>query len=222
MPIGDDDVVRAAFAWNMAVEVARLGGRATLLTPDRDEPSPLWPAAGIGPLGAELLPTTAHDLASLYRHAIDTAVSRADGAADGGLVFVRVPPTWLCKPDAGAALLRWSLLFTSSRDWDLRETYGITKLLVRANPGAQVGVTIHGARSRAEAEAAFARLAGASQKCLARDLMSYGLLVDDLHVYRAIVAQRPIGLAHPQSPAARALRDVAQMLLDDSRKHTVA
>jgi MinD-like ATPase involved in chromosome partitioning or flagellar assembly len=47
-------------------------------------------------------------------------------------------------------------------------------------------------------------------------VQSYGLLVDALHVYRAIVAQRPIGLAHPQSPAARALRDVAQLLLTDA------
>ena len=73
-----------------------------------------------------------------------------------------------------------------------------------------------------EAEEAFAKLARTTQRSLGRDLQSYGLLVDDLDVYRAIVAQRPIGLAHPQSPAARALRDVAQMLLDDARKRAVA
>jgi MinD-like ATPase involved in chromosome partitioning or flagellar assembly len=47
--------------------------------------------------------------------------------------------------------------------------------------------------------------------------VSYGLLVDDLHIYRASVAHRPIGLEHPQSRAARALRDVAQLLLDDAQ-----
>ena len=43
------------------------------------------------------------------------------------------------------------------------------------------------------------------------------LVVDDLHVYRAIVSRRPIGIEHPQSRAARALRDVARLVLDDAR-----
>ncbi len=219
--IGDRDVVRAAFSWNLAVEVARLGGRAVVLAPEKDDPSPLWPEAGIGPLGVELIPTPAENLGELYRIAIDTAVERADGAVDGGLVFVRVPPRWLSKPSDAGSLLSWMLLFTSSGSNDLRETYGIAKLLLGANPRARVGITIHGARRRNEAEEAFAKLARTTQRCLGGDLTSYGLLVDDLHVYRAIVAQRPIGLAHPQSPAARALRDVAQMLLDDARKRTV-
>jgi len=221
VPIGDRDVVRAAFTWNLAVEVARLGGRAVVLTPGMEDPSPLWPEAGIGPLGSELIQTPAQDLASLYRVAIDAAVTRADGAAGGGLILVRIPPAWLRKAAEGAALLRWMLLFTSPDTRDLKETYGIAKLLMAAHPQAQVGVTIHGARRRQEAEQAFARLAHTTQKCLARELLSYGLLVDDLDVYRAIVAQRPIGLAHPQSPAARALRDVAQILLDDARKRAL-
>ena len=33
VPVGERDVVRAAFVWNLAVEVARLGGSATLLAP---------------------------------------------------------------------------------------------------------------------------------------------------------------------------------------------
>jgi MinD-like ATPase involved in chromosome partitioning or flagellar assembly len=41
--------------------------------------------------------------------------------------------------------------------------------------------------------------------------------ISDLHIYRAIVAQRPIGLEHPQSRAARALRDVASLLLADAK-----
>ena len=72
-----------------------------------------------------------------------------------------------------------------------------------------------------DAEQAFEKLTRASLRHLGHDLASYGLLVDDLDVYRAIVAQRPIGLSHPQSPAARALRDVAQMVLDGARKRAV-
>lgn len=222
VPIGDSDVVRAAFTWNLTVELARLGARATLVTPGFDDASPLWPEPGVGPLGAELLSTPVRDLGALYRVAIDTAVDRADGAREGGAVLVRVPPTWLRSPSDGAAVLRWTLLFTSSHADDLRETYGIGKLVMSALQDADVGITIHGARSRFEAECAFIRLAEAAQAHQGRELLSYGVLVDDLHVYRAIVAQRPIGLAHPQSTAARALRDVARMLLDDARKRAVA
>jgi MinD-like ATPase involved in chromosome partitioning or flagellar assembly len=79
-----------------------------------------------------------------------------------------------------------------------------------------VGVTIHGVHSVAEAEATFRRLAGAAVRHLGVPLASYGLLLDDLHVYRAIVSRRAIGLTYPQSPTARALRDVARLLLGDA------
>ncbi len=222
IPIGDRDVLRAAFTWNVAVEIARLGGRAVVVAPGWEDPSPLWPGAGVGPLGAELLPTSAADLGTLYRVAIDTAVAHAVGARDGGAVLVRVPPAWLRAPADGIALLRWTLLFTSPHATDLLETYGLSKLVLAAHEASQVGVAIHGARSFGEARNAFERLARTTRTHLRRDLLSYGLLVDDLHVYRAIVAQRPIGLVHPQSSAARALADVARMIFDDARGRTVA
>lgn len=222
VPIGDHDVLRAAFTWNVAVEIARLGGRAVVIAPGWEDPSPLWPGAGVGPLGAEMLPTTASDLGALYRIAIDTAIAKSTGAREGGAILVRVPPEWLGAPTEGIALLRWTMLFTSPHATDLLETYGLGKLVLCAHEAAQVGVAIHGVRSLGEARNAFERLAHATRTHLHRDLLSYGVLVDDLHVYRAIVAQRPIGLAHPQSAAARALADVARMLLDDARGRAVA
>ena len=218
LPIGDADVVRAAFAWNLTVEIARLGGCAALLAPSPGEPSPLWPTPGRGPLGAELLFAKADGLGDLHRAALDVAVTRAPEAADGGLVLVRIPPHWLMHPGDGRGLLRWSLLFTSTDRRELMETYGLTKRILAAGPDARVGITVHGARRLAEAERAFAHVADVSRRYLRRTPTSYGLLVDDLHVYRAIVARRPIGLEKPQSPAARALRDVARLLLADARK----
>jgi len=165
----------------------------------------------------------ADDLGSLYRRAMELAVAGPrDHTEEPGMVFVRIPPEWLLKPGPGAPLLRWSLLFSSSRGNDLKETYGLSKLILGAQPDARVGITIHGAQSRREAEEAFGQLARAAEEGLDHSLLSYGLLVDDLHVYRAIVAQRPIGLAHPQAPAARALRDVARMLMEDARSSTFA
>ena len=221
VPLGDRDVVRAAFTWNLAVEVARLGGRALLVAPGRIDGSPLWPHAGQGPLDSEVALVDVGTLGELYRAAQDLAVSRAADADDGGMVFVRIPPAWLRKPDEAGNLLRWTLLFTTADGRDLLETYGIAKLLTRILPSVHVGITVHGARSIEEAAAAYRKIDAVARRRLSRSLVSYGLLVDDLDVYRAIVAQRPIGLAHPQSPAARALRDVASLLFVGAREMAV-
>ena len=87
---------------------------------------------------------------------------------------------------------------------------------------ARVGVANQGARGINGARSAYEHIADVALRHLGRPLESYGLLVDDLHVYRAIVSRRPIGIEHPQSRAARALRDVAQMLLEDARTPAVA
>jgi hypothetical protein len=222
IPIGDRDVVRAAFTWNLAVEVVRLGGRAVVVAPARDAGSPLWPVEGVGPMGAEVAITQARSPGELYRRALDLSVERAAEADDGGLVFVRLPPSWLRRASESGNLMRWMLLFTTAERRDLLETYGLAKLLLKANtPSMRVGVTIHGARRVRDAERAFSHLARVAEKNLGCGLTSYGLLVDDLDVYRAIVAQRPIGLEHPQCPAARALRDVARLVLDQARELAV-
>jgi hypothetical protein len=222
LPLGKRDVVRAAYAWNLVVEVARQGASATLLAPANSEPSPLWPEPGRGPVGAELALTEARSFGDLNRTALDIAVSRAADSNDGGLVLVTVPPPWFRDAGDGRALVRWVLLFAAAETRDLLETYSLVKRIVAANSEARVGVTIHGVRRLGEAKGAFDRLADVAARHLEHPLTSYGLLVDDLYVYRAIVSRRPIGLEHPQSRAARALRDVARLLLEDTRKQAVA
>jgi MinD-like ATPase involved in chromosome partitioning or flagellar assembly len=78
-------------------------------------------------------------------------------------------------------------------------------------------VTVHGPRSVAEARDAFDQLDHAARRHLGRTLSSYGLLIDDLHVYRAIVSRRPVGLTSPRAGATRALQEVASLLLSDAR-----
>jgi len=218
LPIGDRDVVHAAFAWNLVVEVARLGASATLLAPADPAAASLWPPSGRGPIGAELKLVRAANLRELNRAALDAAVSRAAEAKNGGVILARVPPEWLNGASDGRALLRWVLLFAGTESKDLRATYALAKRIVRIGPASRIGITIHGARRIEEAEHAFSRLADTAHRHLGHSVVSYGLLVDDLHIYRAIVAHRPIGLEHPQSRAARALRDVAQLLLDDAQE----
>jgi hypothetical protein len=221
IPVGDGDVVRAAYAWNLAVEVARQGASATLVASGSNGASPLWPEAGRGPVGAEVVLSAAENLCDLGHAALDIAVRRAADSTDGGVVLVTVPREWFRTAPDGRALTRWVLLFSAAEAPELLETYGLAKQILRAAPDAEVGVTIHGVRRVAEAAGAFDRLAGAAVRHLDRPLTSYGLLVDDLHVYRAIVARRPICLEHPQSRAAKALRDVARLLLDDARQRAV-
>jgi len=222
LPVGERSVVRAAYAWNLAVEVARQGASVTLLAPACSDSAMLWPPPGRGPVGAEVVVHTAQNLAELAAAAVELAANRAADAAEGGVILACVPPTWFAQAEADCALLRWVLLFTAPDARELRENYALVKRIVATHAGARVGITIHGVRRVGDAEAAFTRLAGVASRHLSHPLESYGFLVDDLHVYRAIVSRRPIGLEHPQSRAARALRDVARLLLDDARISAVA
>lgn len=229
LAIGDHDVVRAALAWNLAIETARLGGTTVILAPEEDRGSPLWPEPGVGPLGTELLFCPAKDLRGLYEAAADLAQQRAEQHPPqrpgqprrGGIIFVRIPPAWLEAHDEIPDVLRWVLLLSGSTDRDLDEALSLSARLLARHPNIEIGVTLHGVQSIAEARSAYEILAQRAQVNLGLFLISYGLLVDDLHVYRAIAAQRPIGLAHPQAPAARALSDVARLLYEDARSRVL-
>jgi hypothetical protein len=222
VPVVESDVVRAAFVWNLAVEMGRLGAAATVIATEEEASESLWPEPGRGPLGTEFLPTFAADLPTLASRAVEVATSRGAGCRSGGMVLVQVPPSWLDKAADGDPLLRWTLLFSSPEPRDLEETYALARRLFFAAPGARVGVTIHGVRSIDEARRAFDALVSALEPELRERLLSYGLLLDDLDVYRAIVNRRPIGVIRPQSRAARALADVAGLLLGDAGVPAVA
>lgn len=214
VPLGDGDVVRAALVWNLAVEVARLGPGGSIVAPAIEAAASLWPDPGQGPLGTELVLTFAEDAGELATAALDVASTRARESGVDGFVWVRVPPAWLEKAAGPLPFLKRVLLLTSPDPRDVREAYAMAKRCFGG--GAEsVGVIVHGARSVTEAEEVFLRLARTAERHLGRPLGSYGLLVDDLHVYRSIVSRRPIGLTHPHSPAARTLRDVARLLADD-------
>ena len=221
VPVASRDVVRAAFAWNLTVELARLGARAILVAPRDPAAAALWPEPGRGPVGAQAVYPDARDLIGLGHAALDAAIAGAAEATEGGVVVVCVSPEWLVRGGAVRPLLRWMLLFGTPEPADLREAYALAKLAYRRGSDPLVGLVIHGVRRMREAELAYAHVARVAARHLGRAPQSYGLLADDLHVYRAIAAQRPIGLEHPQSRAARALGDVARMLWSDAQKMTL-
>ncbi|MEN8182975.1 MAG: hypothetical protein ABFS46_10620 [Myxococcota bacterium] len=216
VPLGDQDVVRAAMVWNLAVEIARGGWNASVVAPAGAETETLWPEPGRGPLGAELVLTFAEDLGALTRSARD--VSATTAGSDPGVILVRVPPDWLSKASDAPALFSWTLLLTSPDPDDLLETYAVAKRLHEANPRGRIGVTIHGPRCVSEAREAFDRLDTAAQRHLGRGLVSYGLLIDDVHVYRSIVSRRPVGLTNPRAGATKALQAVADLLVGDAKE----
>jgi hypothetical protein len=216
VPVGESDVVRAAFVWNLAVEMARLGAAATVIAPGERASESLWPQPGRGPLGTEFVPTFARDLPTLAATAREVAMGRGATCRGGGLVLAQVPPSWLGETADGDPLLDWTLLFSAPEPRELDQTCTLVRRLLLAAPQAQVGVTIHGVLGIDEARRAFDALSAALEPELRERLVSYGLLLDDLDVYRAIVNRRPIGVIHPQSRAARALADVARLLLGDA------
>jgi len=215
LPHEPGDVLRAAFAWNLAVELARRGAPVALVVPPEEDAPSLWPEAGRGPLGAELVVAEGSGGSALAAAA--RAHAQTLGAGDPPAIVLAGVPSEALAPTAAApgAPQRW-LLFSSPDAADLRAARERAHAIAAVQPAARIGLTIHAVARIADAEAAFDRFVDQTQPALDAPITSYGMLVDDLHVYRAIVARRPIGLAHPQAPAARALGDVARLLLEDA------
>jgi len=226
IPVAAGDVLVAAIAWNLSVEISRAGAPCTLIVAPAEDDGGLWPPAGPGPLGSRLVRGRAGSLATSAAAAgLPASAVELECLSEGLRAETRAQPE------------RW-LLFSSPDPTQLRRVHDqILELAANTpkrpnrpdrpdkpeqpdRPEIRIGVTIHGVRRIAEAQAAFEELAVAVESVSDVALASYGLLVDDLHLYRAIVAQRPIGLAHPAAPATRALADVARLLLDDLEADT--
>lgn len=217
VPIGERDVVHGAFLWNLAAEVARDGAETVVVAPAKRDAGPAWAELG-GGSGVRYVPTFASDLAELSATVQEVAVPAARRRGGDALVLAEIPEDWVAQPcrlAQGDPLLAWCLLFTTPEAGDLRRALARAEKLVARRPDARVGVTVHGVRHLEEARDAFLNLAQAAERHLDRPLLSYGLLLDDLDVYRAIVEQRALGATRPQSRAARALRDVARLIRED-------
>ncbi|MFO0688709.1 MAG: hypothetical protein U0900_08370 [Myxococcota bacterium] len=221
VPIGERDLVHAAFTWSLAVETARQGGSVAVVAPAADRDTPLWSSPRPGPGEPELVYCPAEGLSDLRRTASTLAESRSRTARQGGIVFTRVPPRWLDDRGDRPDPIRWVLTFSSPRREDATSTFERIERLVQDRPGLEVGVTIHGVRRIAEARDAFDELARRCEERLGLSLASYGLLTDDLDVYRAIAAGRSITETRPDSPAARALTDVARLIYEDARSRVL-
>jgi hypothetical protein len=217
LPIGEKEPLRLAFVWNLAVELARRGVRPSLLVPEASSLRDLLPAPAVGGvLAPELVLCSARNLGDFQR---DIARASRPGRADALRLGV-VPSEWITgaqDAEAAAELFRFTLLFAAPDPTDLEGVGELAGRVADAAPGGVLGVTIHGVESVREAKEAFEALAGPFEAKKGRPLRSYGLLLDDLLVYRGVVERRPVVLSHPQSLAARALADLAGLVLADAR-----
>jgi hypothetical protein len=217
VPLGERDMVHSAFLWNLAAELAREGADAVVVAPAQRDAGPTWAELGGGG-GVRYVPTFAGNLGELAATVREVALPAAGRRGADALVLAEVPEEWLDEHDGlepDDPLLAWSLLFTTPETGDLRRALRRAGQLLARCQGAQVGVTVHGVHHVDEARDAFLFLAQAAEQHLGRPLLSYGLLLDDLDVYRAIVEQRALGAVRPQCRAARALRDVARLIRED-------
>jgi len=215
VPIAARDVARPALLWNLAVEMARQGTPAALVVPAPGGCA-AWPAPGRGPLGVEVVeaePATLPVLAEAARAAGARAAARSTTPP---FVLIGVPVASLRKDADAASLLERVLLLTRPDERELLETWAALDAIAEQAPGAALGACVFGVRSLADARRTFESLAALAELELERTLTSYGVLIDDVHLSRSIVSQRPIALAQPGTPAARALADVAAMLIADA------
>ncbi|MGI9432050.1 MAG: MinD/ParA family ATP-binding protein [Myxococcota bacterium] len=218
VPVTERDVVHVAFVWNLAIEIARAARRAVLLVPDDPAlqplreclPTPTSIAAGVGP---EFVFSGADDLGALARDARE--LGRSPHGRGPALAPTLVPTRWIRPDPDGASLLRHPILFATPEASSLHATQSLLERIFEAAPGAEPGVTIHGVHSIQEAEHTFDRISLRCETSLGRPLRSYGLLLDDLQVYRAAVERRPVTATKPNSLASRALTDVARLLIED-------
>lgn len=221
VPIAEQQIVCASLVSGMADHIAALGGDATILTPNTPNARVLFLRSSVESDGARVQTTRAESLSALYSAAVELSETRGGDSEAGGVVVVRVPPSWLRGAEDASDLLDWMLLFSATDARSLADTYALAAWALGENAKAEIGVTIYGAEGRREAESAFGALARSVEQRLGLSVASYGLLVEDLDVYRAIVTGRALGRSNPQSLAADGLREAAKLVFERARKAEV-
>lgn len=204
IPIGREDPVRMAIAWNLGIRLSRMGNPCTLVArgqvgetspwPEPDDGSPRLRSLRVAPT-ERLEPESAPGERRLVLDCVDASSVPAAANAAGA------PAVWL--------------LLARPMGEDLRQAYRQALAIGEAQPAAHIGATIHGVGQIEEARSAFERLAVAVDEDSGVGLFSFGLLVDDLQLYHSMNNRRPLGTYSLNSPACNALDDLAGLLLAD-------
>lgn len=215
VPVGERDRLRGALLWNLAAEIERRWGRATLLAPAGSAAASVWSGSGAVLAfadGPEALGCAAARL-NAARVEVGTGVR---AGAPRGMVLASVPRGWVREQAGCQPLFAWTLLLTSPAERDLLDACAAAEVLLAGGDSTRVGVTLYGARSLDEARDAFCSLASATDRCPGGPVRSYGLLAGEAEMERAAGARRPVSDSAPRSLAARSLADVAGWILGDA------
>ena len=210
IPIEADDPVRSAISWNLAFELARTGKPWQLIIPDVGASHSHWPLGRSQPPSVPNQKIDAHTWEELEQHCA------ANPSATGGASnLAALPPDWIRAANARFQEDDLLLLFATPDTRNLMEQFALAKSAATQAHRPQLGLCIYAAKSRHEAELAFHRFHSATQKHLEISTQSYGMLFEEVQIYRAIVEQQPVGLSHPHSLASKALRNVAALIASD-------
>ncbi len=211
-PLHPRDPIRTALLWSLAAEMRALGRAPTLLAPEPQPEHSAWLDLACEAFAPTWVPLPAGDVGPLLGAAADAAATLPQES--GSVVLVHVPSdrTW---NDAHTQLFSRCWLVAGASDADRREFLELCERVLSAAPRAQVGVTVRGAETLAEARGVFDGLAELFAARFERPLTSYGLLVDELELARSLVEGPARGEGFGCTRAARALRDVALLLRDD-------
>jgi len=208
VPLARPDPAALALLRNLAFETARQGASVSL-----HAPASLASGVEASPIGVAEA-RIGDDPAALARGA-EQALRDAPGF-EPRIAFAAFPSAWLVKASELAPLLGWTLVFVRPDEASLADAAAALESIAGQAPRARLGVTVHGVRNLTEARDCFEHLALRIERRFGTPLTSYGVLVDDVRLSRAIVTGRPISLASPHSGSARALADVASLLLADA------
>jgi MinD-like ATPase involved in chromosome partitioning or flagellar assembly len=197
------DLLRGAIVWNLALELGRAGAAVEAVIPTDVGVAQEDPTLGVRVSGAHVA-----DWVRAAGQARSRLAERASLDAPGVLLAgLAAAATAAAAEHADRALLCCA---TGPAALERAEVQGRRWLEAGHD---RLGVVIHGAGSLREARRSFERLAGPLERVAGQPVASFGLLVDDLALYRSLVERRPVGLTRPQSPAGRALADVARLVL---------
>jgi flagellar biosynthesis protein FlhG len=168
-----------------------------------------------GPAGVRLLPAASgvSELAALtpaqQLHVLEE-IDALEGSLDVLLIDVAAGISSNVLYFAAAATE--TLVVTTPEPTAIADAYALVKVLATRWERRAFSVLVNMASNAADAEAAFARLAGVAGRFLGVRLVSAGWVPADPSMARAVRAQMPIVLADPGAPAAEALALTADRL----------
>lgn len=108
------------------------------------------------------------------------------------------------------------LLVTTPEPTAVTDAYALVKMVSRRDLKKPIRVLVNKAESKQEADDIMTRLATVSEKFLSLKLLKLGYILYDESVVRAVKQQKPFLIGFPRSHAARAVTEVAALLLADA------